>query len=95
MDPSCATVHDARRSPKWAAFLSAGFEAYNANSNACASRAHEIRAFCVLPGGFSMAGGKLTPTHDIKRRAVAATYASLIDAELYSPKSLRENALSV
>jgi hypothetical protein len=32
-----------------------------------------------------MAGGELTPTHNIKRRAEAATYASLIDAELYSP----------
>ncbi|CAM9116653.1 unnamed protein product, partial [Heterosigma akashiwo] len=43
-------------------------------SNACT-----VKKWVVLPAGFSEAGGELTPTLKLKRRAVGEKYARLIE----------------
>jgi long-chain acyl-CoA synthetase len=47
-----------------------------------------IRRFAVAPGEFSEASGELTPTQKLRRREVAAKYASLIDS-LYTATAPR------
>ncbi|GHH41820.1 long-subunit acyl-CoA synthetase (AMP-forming) [Streptomyces candidus] len=49
-------------------------------ANAQASRPARIRAFAVLDEDFSVAGGALTPTLKVRRRAVLERHAEEIEA---------------
>jgi long-chain acyl-CoA synthetase len=49
------------------------------HTNKQVSRAESIRAFAVLPGAFTVAGGELTPTLKVRRGVVAGRFAPLID----------------
>ncbi|MFI5807911.1 AMP-dependent synthetase/ligase [Streptomyces sp. NPDC051561] len=52
-------------------------------ANARASRPARIRAFAILDGDFTIAGGELTPTLKVRRRALLERYADDIE-ELYA-----------
>ena len=48
--------------------------------NAGQARFESIKRFTILPGELSVAGGELTPTLKLKRKAIATKYAAEIDA---------------
>jgi long-chain acyl-CoA synthetase len=73
-DQSAATA--ARQDPD----LQAELQRSVAMANTAVSRAESIRAYRVLPGEFTEDRGLLTPSLKIRRRAVATTYATDIDA---------------
>ncbi|MEU3300122.1 AMP-dependent synthetase/ligase [Streptomyces sp. NPDC006678] len=50
------------------------------HANRAVSRAESIRAFRIVPGGFTEENGMLTPSLKVRRHAVAAAYAAEIDA---------------
>ena len=39
-----------------------------------------LKRFAILPADFSQEGGELTPTLKVKRKAVSASYADLIES---------------
>ncbi|WP_035841136.1 AMP-dependent synthetase/ligase [Kitasatospora azatica] len=55
-----------------------------AAANTAVSRAESIRAFRLLPGGFTVAQGLMTPSLKLRRQAIAEWYAADIEA-LYTP----------
>lgn len=55
-----------------------------AGANTAVSRAESIRAFRLLPGGFTVEQGLLTPSLKLRRQAIAQWYAADIEA-LYTP----------
>jgi long-chain acyl-CoA synthetase len=48
--------------------------------NAVVSRPERVRQFVILPHELTLEAGELTPTHKLRRSAVAARYAVLLDA---------------
>jgi long-chain acyl-CoA synthetase len=60
--------------------LAARFAEVVEGVNAGLARFEQIREFRVLPRGFTVDGGELTPTMKVKRRVVAAAYEDLIEA---------------
>jgi long-chain acyl-CoA synthetase len=60
--------------------LAARFTEVVEGVNAGLARFEQIREFRVLPRGFTVDGGELTPTMKVKRRVVAAAYEDLIEA---------------
>ncbi|HSL19805.1 MAG TPA: long-chain fatty acid--CoA ligase [Methylomirabilota bacterium] len=59
--------------------LAARFAEVVEGVNASLARFEQIREFRVLPRGFTVDGGELTPTMKVKRRVVAAAYEDLIE----------------
>jgi long-subunit acyl-CoA synthetase (AMP-forming) len=59
--------------------LAARFAEVVEGVNAGLARFEQIREFRVLPRGFTVDGGELTPTMKVKRRMVAAAYEDLIE----------------
>ncbi|MEY9948214.1 long-chain acyl-CoA synthetase [Kitasatospora sp. GAS1066B] len=55
-----------------------------AGANTAVSRAESIRAFRLLPGGFTVEQGLLTPSLKLRRQVIAEWYAADIEA-LYTP----------
>jgi long-chain acyl-CoA synthetase len=84
-DQSAATA--ARQDPD----LQAELQRSVSMANTAVSRAESIRAYRVLPGEFTEDRGLLTPSLKIRRRAVAKTYATDIDA-LYASAGAASSA---
>ena len=59
--------------------LAARFAEVVEGVNADLARFEQIREYRVLPRGFTVDGGELTPTMKVKRRVVAAAYEDLIE----------------
>jgi len=78
-DSTCATVGQAKASPKWKALLQGAVDAYNAGM--ATSRAQNVRSFAILDTDFSP-NVELTPTLKLKRDVVHSRYAGVI-RELY------------
>jgi long-chain acyl-CoA synthetase len=77
-DPEAALAHPD---------LAARFAEVVDGVNAGLARFEQIREFRVLPRGFTVDGGELTPTMKVKRRVVAAAYAELIEGMYRRPPS--------
>ncbi len=60
--------------------VTAAIEAAIEEANQHLSRVEQIKKFTVLPGDWLPGGDELTPTMKLKRRPIAAKYASEIDA---------------
>jgi long-chain acyl-CoA synthetase len=56
------------------------------DANRSVSRAESIRAFTLLPEGFTIAGGELTPTLKVRRAVVEKQYEHILD-QMYGADS--------
>jgi len=70
------SVEEARSDPKWKKYIEDGIKRANAKA---VSNAAKIQKFAILPVDFSLSGGDLTPTLKLKRKAVEAKYAEVIE----------------
>jgi len=77
------TVRQAKESQEFMKYIQKCVD--QANSNAI-SRAQHIRQWVVLDHDFSIAGGELTPSLKLKRKAIESKYEALIEALYQEPK---------
>ena len=84
IDPACTTADQARKSPKWRAFIQAAIDDYNKNH--AVSQACKIVKFEILPNDFSVPTDELGPTLKLKRNVVNEKYAAIIES-MYPPEN--------
>jgi long-subunit acyl-CoA synthetase (AMP-forming) len=70
-------------------------DAQIALANECLARAEQIKRFTVLPRDWVADGDELTPTSKLRRRAIAAKYATEIEGMYTSDPSTARLAASV
>jgi long-chain-fatty-acid--CoA ligase ACSBG len=70
------TVTEAKKDPKWTAYIEGGIKTYNKEA---VSNAQKIQKFTILDVDFSVDGGELTSTQKLKRNVVVEKYSGVIE----------------
>mmetsp|Transcript_17386 Transcript_17386/g.49376 ORF Transcript_17386/g.49376 Transcript_17386/m.49376 type:complete len:214 (-) Transcript_17386:484-1125(-) len=79
VNPHVETISAAMRDQAWIEAVTAAIKVANSNGRVCKNNAFKIQKFTILPTNFSQQGGELTPTNKIKRKAVEAAHAEIIE----------------
>jgi len=79
VNPNVQTISGAMKDKVWIDTVMKAITQTNNNAKIVLNNAFKIQKFTILPENFSEEKNQLTPTKKLKRKAVEAAYASMID----------------